>query len=55
MAITKREAEEICKMIDEKMEIFCITPGVSMIIMTSSKSADLKEGIKKMADRRKSS
>lgn len=55
MAITKKEAEEICKMIDESMESLYITPSAPIVMMTSSKAANLKERIRAMPQRRKSS
>ena len=55
MAITRREADEICKLIDESMQPFYMTPSAPIMMMTNSKANDLKKYIQEMAKRRKSS
>lgn len=51
--MTKKEADEICKLIDESMEPFYMTPSAPIMMMTSSKACAVKERVQKMAMRRK--
>lgn len=51
--MTKKEADEICKLIDESMQPFYMTPSAPIMMMTSSKACTVKERVQKMAMRRK--
>ena len=52
--MTKKEADEICKLIDESMQPFYMTPSVPSMMITPSKACTVKEHVQKMAMRRKS-
>ncbi len=51
--MTKKEADEVCKLIDESMQRFHVTPSARIMMITSSKASTVKEHVQKMAMRRK--